>query len=1090
MEEERSALEEEIRKLQDLFVGMEYFGSDPSKPARYCADLVADCDLYVGIFGNRYGSVDAESNKSFTEVEYDTARRKGIPCLVYFKVASSSTGNSKNQDANLDNSRQVDLNARLRNDHVVYSFATSHELQLQFLIDFIKLLRAGLFQKSGVSQQGVISALALHSLTRGLIREQIKEVSQDKYIREIYVPRQAEESINRFVDFEETFSVRATAILLSLGSISQRYGFKESAASALDLATLAVARSHDHSALLQSITQLKDAFFFDEVESCVGFMAILLKEKSEHMLDAGIRELSSKLGIAPFTLKEEVSGLQEILRNLWASAKTGQNPLDSLMYKSALRIFPSEKVKERVYLANDLLKEFDGLVNESAKRCAVLVDKAGSGKTNVICRLAERIAEHHAVMLLSGQMEISTEYDVEFHIQRRLESELGGLLSDWINRAAPGLESSRKWLFVIIDGINENANLQLLIRLLTRLLARTEGKRIKLLLSCRDLFWDLFAPHLKTHLFGAGVIPLGQFTEAEWRKAMALYFQRFKVEAAVSDQASLALRNPLLLRFFCEAYQGRTLGQVSDLRLLSVFDLYLQRAVHNIAQRFGLLNDQSPVLFLLSIVCRMWDRRATSVAGADIGLSPEDSSASSSLYNAVLSENLILEEATQRYSTRKVVRFRYDEFMEYILARSWVEQVQSSKTPEAATEQLLQEAGDAVVGFPAALGGILFLDQMLNRGGRLVAQAFILSGPQQDVFLNSRQRALLYALENIDTTVVPESLIGLVDKFEKVVSLELKERLGQVVLRILKSRPSDPLLGGLVRRMLEIELPPVSGTPAATDVVQPQPLRQKLLKGLKAIAPAKNAAPATRKTGSATADEKKEVPRLPPARYHYTEETKLNAIALLITSRDASGLDVVEQGIRHLGRMDVHSALQALEAVDLAEDEFVFKTIDQYVRAPICEYQIYCAWLLRDRYGARPARFLLRLLSAREARVHRYTFRLFDRRRVEKELLEAVLAELAKGWKDTRTWHLGYRARLLGMTQQFDPAGLLNSLGPAIVERLAELCRHPQASIRLEAFRAILKYPNLINVSDITHKLEEDKDIYVRGLLLRLRKPN
>jgi hypothetical protein len=84
LSEERRALQEEIQKLQDLFVGMEFFGSDPSKPADYCVRKVEASDLYVGLFGNDYGSVDEATGMSFTQLEYEAAASKHIPCLIFF----------------------------------------------------------------------------------------------------------------------------------------------------------------------------------------------------------------------------------------------------------------------------------------------------------------------------------------------------------------------------------------------------------------------------------------------------------------------------------------------------------------------------------------------------------------------------------------------------------------------------------------------------------------------------------------------------------------------------------------------------------------------------------------------------------------------------------------------------------------------------------------------------------------------------------------------------------------------------------------------------------------------------------------------
>src|SRR6185369_9454385 len=140
-EGERQALREEIDKLHDLFVGMELFGSDPAKPANYCIDKVEESDLYVGLFGDRYGSIEEQTRKSFTELEYEAAINKSIPCLIYFKGVMPSDKEAMPSDTD----SQHAFKTRLQKNHIVYRFKDTHDLKLQFLIDFIKLLRGSLF---------------------------------------------------------------------------------------------------------------------------------------------------------------------------------------------------------------------------------------------------------------------------------------------------------------------------------------------------------------------------------------------------------------------------------------------------------------------------------------------------------------------------------------------------------------------------------------------------------------------------------------------------------------------------------------------------------------------------------------------------------------------------------------------------------------------------------------------------------------------------------------------------------------------------------------------------------------------------------
>lgn len=80
--------------------GMEYFGAEAIPPLEVCFRELADSHIYICAIGMRYGSIDKETGKSYTQLEFEKARELGIPTLAFlvdenrvsFKVSEFDTG--------------------------------------------------------------------------------------------------------------------------------------------------------------------------------------------------------------------------------------------------------------------------------------------------------------------------------------------------------------------------------------------------------------------------------------------------------------------------------------------------------------------------------------------------------------------------------------------------------------------------------------------------------------------------------------------------------------------------------------------------------------------------------------------------------------------------------------------------------------------------------------------------------------------------------------------------------------------------------------------------------------------------------------
>jgi hypothetical protein len=128
LQAEREAVEKVIHRMSQQFVGMEYFGSRPETPRQASLSEVEGSDIYIGIFGFRYGSIDREKGGSITELEYRKATEKRLPCLIYFKderakVSLTDVETRPRARAKLDR-----LKNELADHHTITRFENPHDL--------------------------------------------------------------------------------------------------------------------------------------------------------------------------------------------------------------------------------------------------------------------------------------------------------------------------------------------------------------------------------------------------------------------------------------------------------------------------------------------------------------------------------------------------------------------------------------------------------------------------------------------------------------------------------------------------------------------------------------------------------------------------------------------------------------------------------------------------------------------------------------------------------------------------------------------------------------------------------------------------
>ena len=162
LERHRVLVREAIAKLEYGSKAMEFFGALPETPKEECLRIVRSANVYVGIFGMRYGHIDPASEKSLTHLEYEEAQAMRLPSLIYVIDEESHPVLPKYVDTGPAAEKLRDLKATLRTAHVVNLFSSPEGLAAKVTQDLVRLLRAMDMQPTAQ----VLSQLAANAVTR------------------------------------------------------------------------------------------------------------------------------------------------------------------------------------------------------------------------------------------------------------------------------------------------------------------------------------------------------------------------------------------------------------------------------------------------------------------------------------------------------------------------------------------------------------------------------------------------------------------------------------------------------------------------------------------------------------------------------------------------------------------------------------------------------------------------------------------------------------------------------------------------------------------------------------------------------------
>lgn len=135
--EHREAVREAIRALDHVDVSMEHYVAEPKRPLVRCLDDVRRCDLYLGIFGHRYGYVPPGSDRSITEQEYRAALKHGKDVICFLRQDHGSTADEPETSV----ARLRALRDEISINYLAGFFSTPDELAAKASAAIVRALR-------------------------------------------------------------------------------------------------------------------------------------------------------------------------------------------------------------------------------------------------------------------------------------------------------------------------------------------------------------------------------------------------------------------------------------------------------------------------------------------------------------------------------------------------------------------------------------------------------------------------------------------------------------------------------------------------------------------------------------------------------------------------------------------------------------------------------------------------------------------------------------------------------------------------------------------------------------------------------------
>lgn len=336
------------------------------------------------------------------------------------------------------------------------------------------------------------------------------------------------------------------------------------------------------------------------------------------------------------------------------------------------------------------IDEFEEKFNLLNKQLIFLTEKAGQGKTNLICDFVDKVMIKKnllGVMFTGNEFNSLKKQQIEDVILKDIYGfQNTHITFDEFLEDIEFLSNKNNTVFtIVIDGLNENSNIehfsQELYKFVETILAK---KFIRLIFTCRSEYFEERFKIFKEPSFNEKMLMMDNYMERYHRhdeklpeylqdRLLDSYFKFFKVKSHIFDNVREQLSDDfLLLRIFCEVYGEYTNSkapteQVYDIYKDDLFKKYFEYKREEIKTKTGYSLTDFQQLFKM-ILPYMINKHQYINIPFDIlnGINKE-------LLNHIIDEDIffrkdLIKDESSVFANKEVLNFTFDEFRDYLLA--------------------------------------------------------------------------------------------------------------------------------------------------------------------------------------------------------------------------------------------------------------------------------------------------------------------------------------------------------------------------------------------------------------------------------------